>query len=46
MKVRELFKHSAVYGIGDMSRRLVGFILIPIYTKYLSPPTTASSSSP
>lgn len=37
MKVRELFKHTAIYGIGDMSRRLVGFVLIPIYTKYLSP---------
>jgi O-antigen/teichoic acid export membrane protein len=37
MKVRDLFKHSAIYGLGDMSRRLIGFILIPIYTKYLSP---------
>jgi O-antigen/teichoic acid export membrane protein len=37
MKVRELFKHTAIYGLGDISRRLVGFVLIPIYTKYLSP---------
>jgi len=37
MKIRELFRHTIVYGLGDMSRRLVGFVLIPIYTGYLLP---------
>ena len=37
MKIRELFRHTIVYGLGDMSRRLVGFLLIPIYTGYLIP---------
>jgi O-antigen/teichoic acid export membrane protein len=32
-----LIKHSAIYGLGSLFQSLVGFILIPIYTRYLAP---------
>ena len=35
--LRSLLKDSAVYGIGIVLSRLVGFIMIPIYTRVLSP---------
>lgn len=34
---RDLFKHSAVYGLGQVLRRLSSFLLLPVYTNYLSP---------
>lgn len=37
LSIRKLFKHTAIYGLGDVSRKLVGFVMIPIYTNYLSP---------
>lgn len=35
--IKRLFKHSAVYGIGDAVGRLVGLVLIPLYTRCLAP---------
>lgn len=35
--LKRLFKHSFVYAVGSAMQSLVGFILIPIYTRYLSP---------
>lgn len=32
---RKIIKHSVVYGSGEVLSRLVGFILIPLYTHYL-----------
>ena len=29
--------HAATYAIGNIARRLVGFIMLPIYTRYLTP---------
>lgn len=37
MKLARLFQQSSVYLIGDLFRRAVGFLLIPIYTRFLSP---------
>lgn len=34
--IKKLFKNSAIYGIGNISGKLVGFILIPLYTKSFS----------
>ena len=34
---RVLFKHSAVFGIGQVLRRLSSFLLLPVYTNYLRP---------
>ncbi len=33
----QLFKHGAVYGFGSILQSLLGFILIPLYTKELTP---------
>src|SRR5437867_2667140 len=34
---RELIKHSAVYGAGQVLTRLVSVLLLPLYTHYLRP---------
>ncbi|WP_438710608.1 oligosaccharide flippase family protein [Aquimarina muelleri] len=36
MKNIRLFKDTFIYGLGDIGAKLVGFLLIPIYTRYLS----------
>ncbi len=30
-------KHSSVYGIGNVLNRVIGFLMIPVYTRYLIP---------
>lgn len=35
--LKELTKHSIVYGSGTLLSRLLGFILLPIYTRFLTP---------
>ncbi len=35
-KIKELFKDTAIYGISTIIGRFLGFILVPIYTHYLS----------
>jgi len=35
--VSGLFKHTFIYGLGDLARKLVGFFLIPLYTKFMTP---------
>lgn len=32
-----LVSHSIIYAAGNITRQLVGFIMLPIYTSYLSP---------
>ncbi len=32
-----LLKHSSVYGLGNMLSKAVGFVLLPLYTRYLTP---------
>jgi O-antigen/teichoic acid export membrane protein len=32
-----MLKHSSIYAIGNISRQLVGFIMLPIYTRFLTP---------
>jgi len=34
--IRSTLKNSLIYGLGNLSTKVVGFILIPIYTKHLS----------
>lgn len=36
-EIKKLGKHSIVYGFGSLLSRLLGFILLPIYTRYLTP---------
>jgi len=35
--IKELGKHSIIYGSGRMLSRLLGVFLLPIYTRYLTP---------
>ena len=37
MNLSRLFKQSSIYLIGDTARRTVGFLMIPLYTRFLSP---------
>ena len=34
---RRIIKHSAVYGLSGMLAKLIGFLLLPVYTHYLTP---------
>ena len=34
---RSFLSHAATYAIGNIARRLVGFVMLPIYTRYLTP---------
>ena len=34
---RDLWKHSAVYGLGQVLGRLSSFLMLPVYTSYLHP---------
>ena len=34
---RSFVGHTATYAIGNIARRLVGFVMLPIYTRYLTP---------
>ncbi|WP_221628051.1 lipopolysaccharide biosynthesis protein [Teredinibacter franksiae] len=33
----KMVKHSTIYAVGNISRQLVGFIMLPVYTRFLSP---------
>ena len=35
-EISQVGKHSAIYGIGQILQRLVGFLLIPMYTAYFT----------
>ena len=36
-QLRRLGKHSAIYGLGGLVSRILAVILLPLYTRYLSP---------
>src|SRR5919206_4017756 len=35
--LKGLFRHSAIYGLGSIVARILGVLLLPLYTRYLSP---------
>ena len=35
--IRSLFKHSGIYGVGTIAAQAAGFLLLPLYTRYLTP---------
>ena len=35
-ELKRLFKHTTIYGFGNMLGKMVGFFMIPFYTHYLS----------
>ena len=36
-ELRRLGKHSAIYGFGGLVQRILAVLLLPVYTRYLSP---------
>src|SRR5438552_3669356 len=36
-EVRKLVKHSGIYGLGVVATKAVGFLMIPVYTRFLAP---------
>jgi len=36
-ELKFLLKHSSIYGIGTVVSQAVGFLLLPLYTRYLTP---------
>jgi len=36
-KLKQLFTHTTIYGIGDIATSVVGLLLLPVFTRYLSP---------
>ncbi len=36
-RLKELARHSAVYGLGSIIARILGVLLLPLYTRYLTP---------
>jgi O-antigen/teichoic acid export membrane protein len=36
-KIKRLTGHIAVYGLGKVGNRVIGFVLIPVYSRYLTP---------
>ncbi len=36
-KSPSFLSHTATYAVGNIARRLVGFVMLPIYTRYLTP---------
>lgn len=36
-KILTLAKHSAIYGLGSVGPRVIGFLLIPVFTRFMSP---------
>ncbi|MGH3133567.1 MAG: lipopolysaccharide biosynthesis protein [Gaiellaceae bacterium] len=36
-QLRRLGKHSAIYGLGGLVSRILAVLLLPVYTRYLSP---------
>ncbi len=37
LESRLMARHSLVYGLGNVMNRVIGFLMIPIYTRYLLP---------
>ena len=36
-ETRNMAKHSLIYGIGNLLNKVVGFLMIPVYTRFLMP---------
>jgi O-antigen/teichoic acid export membrane protein len=36
-KIKHTLKHTAIYSLGNLGAKLIGLLLLPIYTEYLSP---------
>ncbi len=39
MKSQSFLKHAAIYGLASMLTQIAGFVLLPLYTRYLTDPS-------
>jgi len=37
LRLKDLFKDSATYGVSSMLSQIIGFLLLPLYTQFLNP---------
>lgn len=37
VRVKSLFRNLAIYGLGDVATSLISLLLLPVYTRYLTP---------
>lgn len=37
VELKKLAKHSGIYGLGVVASKLVSFVMLPVYTRYLQP---------
>lgn len=35
--LKDILKHTSIYSLGNFLQRIIGFIMIPVYTRFLSP---------
>ena len=35
-RIKSTIKHSAIYGLGTVTTKLIGFVLLPLYTKHIT----------
>lgn len=36
-QAKKMVHHASLYAVGNVSRQLVGFVMLPVYTQYLTP---------
>src|SRR6478672_9230888 len=36
-EIRTAARHTAVYGLGNVLAKVIGFLMLPLYTRYLKP---------
>lgn len=36
-EVKSIFSHSMIYGVGNIASKVIGFLMIPVYTRFLTP---------
>ena len=37
-ELKNTIRHTAIYGFGNVAVKLIGFVLMPLYTKHISVP--------
>ena len=42
-ELRRLTRHSAIYGLGAVVPRLLALLLLPLYTRFLTPAAISES---
>jgi O-antigen/teichoic acid export membrane protein len=35
--LKSILKHTSIYSLGNILQKMIGFVMIPVYTRFLSP---------